>query len=96
MVKRHIFYALLVTCGLSGPSRGGPITEVALQQVPVTELKARYLACERSAMRGRLDPGEAAGCSIAFEELKKRAFGGDFESLLKWWRTQNQEDRSPA
>jgi hypothetical protein len=88
MVKEHILCAALVNCALFSPSRAGPITDLALQQLPVTELKAIYLGCERSAMRGLIGPGEAGSCSIAFEELKRRAFDGDFETFLKWWRTQ--------
>jgi len=88
MVKGHILYAVLVNCALLSPSRAGPPTDVALQQLPMTELKAIYLGCERSAMRGLLGPGEAMSCSIAFEELKRRVFDGDFANFLKWWRTQ--------
>ena len=94
MVKERILCAVLVTLALSSPSRAGPATQVALRQLSVAELKAVYLGCERSAMRTLLGPGDAASCSIAFEELKRRAFDGDFENFLKWWRSQTHANLS--
>lgn len=89
MVNRRILHAVLVNCAFLSPSHAGPITQVGLSQLSVAELKASFLYCERSAMRGLLGLGEAAGCSLVYEELKKRAFDGDFDTFLKWWRTQS-------
>jgi hypothetical protein len=90
MVRERILCAVLITLSLSSPSRAGPAIPVALQQLSVTDLKAVYLGCERSASRSVLGPGDAATCSIAFEELKRRAFDGNFENFLTWWRAQAQ------
>jgi hypothetical protein len=47
-----------------------------------------YLACDHAAMQGRLDSGAIAQCSVLYEELKRRAFDGDFDKLLAWSRNQ--------
>ena len=41
---------------------------------------------------------EAALCSIGFEALKKRKFGGDFNAMLAWWRLHRDAapDAAPA
>ncbi|MCG3189156.1 MAG: hypothetical protein LKCHEGNO_01429 [Burkholderiaceae bacterium] len=58
------------------------------EAMPEAELKTLYLHCSAEADRRLLDIGEAAVCSIAYEALKRRIFGGDFEALLAWWRAQ--------
>jgi hypothetical protein len=40
-------------------------------------------------MRGLLGGAEVKACSVFYEELKKRAFDGDFDKLLAWSRAQN-------
>jgi hypothetical protein len=55
---------------------------------PVDELKRIYLACDWAASRTVLDASTAAHCSIVGEALQQRAFGGDFEQLLAWWRAK--------
>jgi hypothetical protein len=57
---------------------------------PVHLLKAEYLACDRAATQSRLPPGTAAYCSTVAEELLTRAFEGDFERLVAWWRSERQ------
>ena len=54
----------------------------------VDALKREYLACDRSAMSGQLSSGGIMHCSIVYEELKRRAFGGDFDKLLVWSNSQ--------
>ncbi|KAB2873792.1 MAG: hypothetical protein IT503_08590 [Burkholderiaceae bacterium] len=56
--------------------------------MPEADLKAVYLRCDAEANRRLLDFGDAALCSLAYEALKRRVFGGDFDALLAWWRTQ--------
>lgn len=63
--------------------------EVALQADPtIGELKALYLRCSDAALQGRLASAEIGQCSIVYEELKRRAFDGDFDRLLAWSRAQ--------
>ncbi len=59
-----------------------------LQQAPVDVLKVLYQNCNREAHAGRLDGGAIMGCSMVYEALKQRAFGGDFARLLAWSRVQ--------
>lgn len=49
-------------------------------------LKRRYLDCDRGASDGTLDRASVMSCSVVYEELKQRVFGGSFEALHAWWR----------
>jgi hypothetical protein len=51
-------------------------------------LQQLYLRCSSEAMQGRLGSGEIAGCSVVYETLLMRDFGGDFHALLMWSRQQ--------
>lgn len=57
--------------------------------VPLGELKRAYLACSDTAVDGRMSSGSIMQCSMVYEALKRRAFGGDFEKLLAWSRDQS-------
>lgn len=59
-----------------------------LRKVPVDDLKRSYLACHDASTRRVLGMGEVMHCSVVYEALKQRAFGGDFERLLAWARAQ--------
>lgn len=51
-------------------------------------LKLDYLQCEDAASRGALDGAAVMACSIVYETLKQRVFGGSFDALVAWWRQQ--------
>lgn len=68
----------------------------ALRELPERDLKAFYLRCSRTAMQGSIGSNDIALCSIGYEILLKRAFGGDFFALLAWWRSQPKEDAETA
>jgi len=51
-------------------------------------LKTLVMECTAVANERMLDMGSAATCSIGYEALLKRGFGGDFKAMLAWWRTQ--------
>jgi len=55
------------------------------------ELKRLYLACDQAATTTRMPGADAMRCSVVSEELKHRVFGGDFDQLMVWWRTQRRE-----
>lgn len=59
-----------------------------IERLSMLEAKQFYLDCSRSAMRGRLDGASTALCSIGYDVLLKRHFGGDFHALLAWSRSQ--------
>lgn len=54
----------------------------------VRSLKAVYLRCDRAATERLLSMGEAANCSVIYEELLRVGFGGDFKRLLAWWHAE--------
>ena len=68
------------------------VTSTALAQwsalsrtgVPLDRLKGAYLECERAAVSDRLPTGEIMLCSVIYEELKQRAFDGDFLRMKVW------------
>ena len=62
--------------------------------MPSEDLKTAYLECERSAVSGRLPAGEIMMCSIIYEELKERAFDGDFTRWKAWADDQLHPPRS--
>ena len=67
-----------------------------LKHVSVEDLKRGYLACHQASMRRMLDMGETMQCSVIYEALKQRAFGGDFERLLAWTRAQAPATARPS
>lgn len=48
-------------------------------------LKTVVVQCAGVANRVLLDLGSAALCSIGYEALLRRGFGGDFHALVAWW-----------
>jgi hypothetical protein len=71
---------------VAGQSIGRPGNE-PFEHLTTDELKRLYLQCSATSF-DRLGSGGVAYCSVAYEELKRRAFGGDFAKLLAWSRTQ--------
>jgi len=70
------------------PGVEGPAPRISVEervgQLSEAELKESYLRCSRAAVRGRLQSGEIAGCSVVYETLLRRVFGGDFRALIAW------------
>ena len=54
-------------------------------------LKRIVVQCDGDARQELLDPGRAFSCSIGYEALLRRGFGGDFQALLQWWRSRAEE-----
>ena len=51
-------------------------------------LKRLVVECNAAASRQLLDAGSAFACSLGYEALLRRGFGGDFQAMLAWWRTR--------
>lgn len=85
-LRRVAVIALALGALAGSPARGSSDGE--LDTVSVDELKRIYLACGRAAESGRLETAGIMQCSIVYEALKRRAFGGDFARLLAWSRAQ--------
>jgi hypothetical protein len=66
-----------------------------IERLSVNEVKQFYLGCSGSAMRGLLDSAETALCSIGYDVLLNRHFGGDFHAFLAWSKNQ-VHDREAA
>lgn len=54
----------------------------------IQALKATYLACDRATSASRMDPSVAGQCMSVSDELMRRAFEGDFDRLIVWWRAE--------
>lgn len=68
--------------------------DLARADAPVDRLKSAYLDCENAAVDRALNAGEIARCTIIYEKLKGRVFGGDFRRLRAWFDAER--DRRPA
>lgn len=58
----------------------------AMERLPEACLKRLVLECHRAAGERMLDLGSAAMCSMGYEALLRKGFGGDFQALMAWWR----------
>jgi hypothetical protein len=86
----HARYVALILCtALASVTAQGKSERSNEKQLSIAELKTIYLECDRGAMSGRLGSSEITACSMIYEELKQRAFGGDFEKFLAWSQAQN-------
>jgi hypothetical protein len=56
------------------------------KHLTTTDLKRVFLACDKASSTARLALHDAVQCSMVYEELKARAFDGDYDKLLAWWR----------
>lgn len=61
-------------------------------ETTIDTLKQVYLVCERAAAKGDLDTGEIMRCAVVYEELKRRAFGGEFRRLKTWADAQTSTE----
>jgi hypothetical protein len=68
----------------------GP-NQLQFRDAPADALKREYLMCERAATQTLLDPAEARACSVLYEQVRNRLFGGSFDALLDWWRGARDE-----
>lgn len=96
MSKATLWSRLVVGFVLIVPASCSLAREAEAQRMSVDELKRGYVSCSEAAMNSRLDNGSAMYCSMIYEELKRRAFGGDFERLLAWSRSTDGGYLDPA
>lgn len=85
MQSAAVFFVL----HLAMPLAHGQAPHAGLKDVPVDGLKKLYLSCDRAVAQGQLAPAGIMQCSVIYEELKLRAFGGDFARLHAWSRAQS-------
>ena len=86
LIRRYsgfLLFFLLLAVLLSGGLRAQPSSDVTAQ-LSTEQLKTAYLECERAALIEKLGSGDAMLCSVIYEDLKYREFGGDFLRLKAW------------
>lgn len=87
-IAATIAASLLLANLASNPRAQPPNGTHAAVDREVRSLKEAYLRCDRAATERLLDMGEAANCSVIYEELLRVGFGGDFKRLLAWWHAE--------
>jgi hypothetical protein len=65
-----------------------------LEALPESCLKSMVVECSSVASTQMLDAASAAACSMSYEALLKRSFGGDFQEMLTWWRGRHGHAQS--
>jgi hypothetical protein len=59
-------------------------------KLPEHCLKTMYMYCSAASEKVILDQGPMMACSLGHEALLRRVFGGDFNAMLAWWRSQRE------
>ena len=75
--------ALILAGLLAFAAHGYPINSTPIDS-PVDALERLYFVCERAATNGTLSADGVAYCSMVYEQLKSRGFGGNVENLSAW------------
>jgi hypothetical protein len=89
-IQSRICVATLFLSAFQAFSASAQTSGLEPTELPVAELKAIYLTCERYAIAGDLASDGIGPCSIVYEELKRRAFDGDFGQLRQWFDEQKR------
>jgi hypothetical protein len=87
---------ILLAGALTAPAATGQAVASPRNRLTVDELRGIYLACDDAAAAGQLSRMSVMQCSVVYEELKRRAFDGDFGRLLAWSRSQPPLQRQPS
>jgi hypothetical protein len=61
------------------------------ERLSESEIKRYYRACADEAVERRVGGSDTKACSVAYDVLLTRHFGGDFMALLAWSRAQRGE-----
>lgn len=51
------------------------------------DLERLFWLCDHAAATRMIDANERLACDAVTAQLKAEKFGGDFDQLLNWWRT---------
>ncbi len=79
-------------CGVpASPEQNGALpdrsaTIARMEQMPDACLKRMLFVCGEAANQRAMDTGSAYTCSMSYEALLHKSFGGNFAQLLAWWR----------
>jgi hypothetical protein len=69
------------------PMANRAATIASMEELPDSCLKSLMVECDRNAGDGLVDLGSAVLCSMGYEALLHKAFGGSFGAMLTWWQT---------
>lgn len=58
------------------------------ERLPEACLKSLVTECSHTAEIMILDVDVAAVCSMGYEALLRKSFGGDYHAMLAWWRAE--------
>lgn len=50
--------------------------------------------CDYATTQSMLGLSEAAGCSVAYEKVKKEKFGGDYQKFMDWWKANKAAEHA--
>lgn len=73
-----------VICASGRPEQLNANESHHIGSMPIEELKSVYLSCEQAATASRLTSDDVMHCSVVYEELKDKAFGGEFRQIMAW------------
>jgi hypothetical protein len=65
------------------------------ERMPRQCLEGLFRECTSASSQGFLDLGAAAVCSFSYEALLRQGFGGSFQALMAWWRSEKQASLQP-
>jgi hypothetical protein len=71
----------------------------SLADIPLPRLQSMVLPCDLQPPANQELTFTTAFCAFAADELRRRAFGGDLERLLAWWRDERarlEDGAAPA
>lgn len=103
MITEFLVARAVVTALLLGPALalGAHVDETPstpreqllarFEQMPEPVLATAFLRCDREARARVLSLDDGARCAMAWDALLRRAFGGDVDALIAWWRVNRGE-----
>ena len=68
-------------------NRAGTIA--SFERLPDACLKRIAIECSEATNQDVLDLGTAAICSMGYEALLAKSFGGNFNEMLAWWQSRS-------
>jgi hypothetical protein len=74
--------AIMISLGVFQSAEANESSRVS--SMSIEDLKGIYLGCEQAATTRKLNGGDVIYCSLVYEELKEKAFEGDFRRIKSW------------
>jgi hypothetical protein len=66
-------------------------TIASFERLSDTCLKRIAIECSDATNEHVLDLGAAAICSMGYEALLAKSFGGNFQAMLAWWQREHTQ-----